>query len=45
MHPDHRQVIPLMPEEIRNRDGGTKQDCEVNAAKRLLPKLRQDYPD
>src|SRR2546427_2185059 len=33
------------PEEISNRDGGTKQDCEVNAAKRLLPKIRQDYPD
>ena len=45
MHPDQRQVIPLMPEEISNRDGGTKQDCEVNAAKRLVPKLRQDYPD
>ncbi len=45
MHPDQRQVIPLMPEEISNRDGGTKQDCEVNAAKRLLPKIRQDYPD
>ena len=45
MHPDQRQVIPFMPEEIRNRDGGTKQDGEVNAAKRLLPKIRQDYPD
>lgn len=45
MHPDQRQVIPFMPEEISNRDGGTKQDCEVNAAKRLLPKIRQDYPD
>ncbi len=33
-----------MPEEMSNRDGGTKQDCEVNAAKRLLSKLRQDYP-
>ena len=45
MHPDQRQGMPLMPEEISNRDGGTKQDCEVNAAKRLLPKIRQDYPD
>ena len=45
MHPDQCQVIPLMPEEISNRDGGTKQDCEVNAAKRLIPKIRQDYPD
>lgn len=45
MHPDIHQVIPFMPEEICNRDGGTKQDCEVNAAKRLLPKIRQDYPN
>jgi hypothetical protein len=45
MHPSMRQVIPFMPEEISNRDGKTKQDCEVNAAKRLLPKIRQDYPD
>ncbi len=44
MHPDMRQVIPLMPEEIRNSDGSAKQDCEINAAKRLIPKLRQDYP-
>jgi len=44
MHPDMRQVIPLMPEEIRNTDGQTKQDCEVNAAKRLLPKLRHTHP-
>jgi hypothetical protein len=35
----------LMPEEISHRDGGTKQDGEGNAAKRLLPKIRQDYPD
>jgi hypothetical protein len=33
-----------MPEEIRNTDGQTKQDCEVNAARRLLPKLRQAHP-
>ena len=38
-------MMPLMPEEMSNRDGGTKQDCEVNAAKRLLPKIRQDSPD
>jgi hypothetical protein len=44
MHPDVRQVIPLMPEEIRNTDGNIKQDCEINAAKRLIPKLRKDYP-
>ncbi len=44
MHPDMRQVIPLMPEEIRNTDGTEKQDCETNAAKRLIPKIRQDHP-
>lgn len=44
MHPDMRQVIPLMPEEIRNGDGNIKQDCEINAAKRLVPKIRKDHP-
>lgn len=44
MHPDKRQVIPLMPEEIRNTDGSIKQDCEVNAGKRLIPKIRKDHP-
>jgi hypothetical protein len=44
MHPDMRQVIPLIPEEIHNTDGTTKQDCEMNAAKRLIPKLRKAHP-
>ncbi len=44
MHPDMRQVIPLMPEEIRNVDGTEKQDCETNAAKRLIPKIRKNHP-
>jgi hypothetical protein len=44
VHPDIRQVIPLMPEEIRNGDGLLKQDCEMNAARRLMQKLRQDHP-
>lgn len=44
VHPDMRQVIPLMPEEIHNTDGATKQDCEMNAAKRLIPKLRKAHP-
>lgn len=44
MHPSLRQVIPLMPEEIRNSDGAAKQDCEINAAKRLLPKIKKDHP-
>ena len=42
MHPSQKQVIPLMPEEIRNEDGSDKQDCEINAAKRLIQKIRND---
>lgn len=44
MHPDIREVIPLMPEEIVNSDGNSKQDCEINAAKRFIPKIRMDHP-
>jgi len=44
MHPDCSEVIPFMPEQIINSDGATKQDCEMNAAKRFLTKLRQDFP-
>ncbi len=41
MHPDLKQVIPVMAEPIRNTDGVKKQDCEINVAKRLIPLLRQ----
>ena len=44
MHPGIRQVIPVMPEEISNTDGSTKQDCEMNAAKRFVNKLRKEHP-
>ncbi len=44
MHPDKRQVIPLAPEEIRNTDGTKKQDCEINAGKRLVEKIRAAHP-
>jgi Transposase DDE domain len=44
IHPDQRAVIPLMPEPIMNRDGTDKNDCERNAAKRFVAKLRQDHP-
>jgi len=40
VHPDMRQVIPLAPEFIANEDGHDKQDCEINAAKRLIVRLR-----
>src|SRR2546425_7901954 len=44
IHPDFREVIPLMPEPIVQQDGTDKNDCERNAAKRFLVKLRQDHP-
>ena len=44
MHPDMKQVIPVMAEPIQNRDGTKKQDCEINAGKRLMPQLRQHFP-
>jgi hypothetical protein len=44
VRPGLRQIIPLMPEEIRNTDGSEKQDCEINAGKRFIKKLRQDFP-
>ena len=44
IHPNKREVIPLMPEPIVKQDGTEKNDCERNAAKRLIVKLRQDHP-
>jgi len=44
VHPDRREVIPLCPEPIIKQDGATKNDCERNAAKRLLAKLRKEHP-
>jgi hypothetical protein len=44
IHPDQRTVIPLMPEPIVKQDGTDKNDCERNAAKRFVAKLRQDHP-
>jgi hypothetical protein len=44
VHPERRAVIPLAPEPIIKQDGANKNDCERNAAKRFLAKLRQDHP-
>ena len=44
IHPDVREVISLMPEPIVKQDGTDKNDCERNAAKRFVAKLRQDHP-
>jgi len=44
VHPNVRQVIPLAPEQIVNADGNAKQDCEINASKRWLIKMKKDHP-
>lgn len=44
MHPDKKQVVPVMPEAIGNEDGSDKQDCEINAAKRFVKRLKADHP-
>lgn len=44
VHPDKKEVIAFAPETIRKQDGETKMDCERNAVRRLLGKLRQEHP-
>jgi hypothetical protein len=43
MHPGKRQVLPLAPEEVKNTDGRDKQDCEIEAGKRLVKRLRKSH--
>lgn len=42
--PTFSTVLPLMVEPIVKEDGETKNDCELNSAKRLLPYLSSYYP-
>ncbi len=42
--PGIKQVMLLAPEPIQNIDGNTKQDCEINAGKRLVKKIRATHP-
>jgi hypothetical protein len=44
VHPELKTVLPLMPEAITRQDGTEKNDCERNAAKRLLRRVREDQP-
>jgi hypothetical protein len=38
------KVLPLDVEQVRNTDGQQKQDCELNAAKRLVERFRREHP-
>jgi hypothetical protein len=44
VHPDVKCVLPLAPEMILKQDGVKKNDCERNAAKRLLHDIRREHP-
>lgn len=44
VHPDRRTVLPLDFEPISRADGAKKNDCERNAAKRLLESVAHQYP-
>ena len=43
MHPEVKTVFPVGTEAIVKQDGATKNDCEQNAAKRLLPRISTQY--
>ena len=42
VHPEHREVFPLAPEPIREPDGATRNDCEREAAKRLIADIHRE---
>ena len=44
-HPSQKTVFPIANEAIIKQDGSTKNDCERNASKRLIPKIRAMLPD
>jgi hypothetical protein len=45
VHPEKSEVFVLDVEPIVKQDGAQKNDCERNAAKRLIENLAQNYPD
>ncbi len=40
VHPKERTVFPVACEPIVKQDGSTKNDCELNASKRIIPQIR-----
>lgn len=43
VNPDSKVVLPVGCEAIINGDGATKNDCELNALKRLIPQIRETF--
>lgn len=44
VHPSRKEVIPIALEPIVQQDGDDKNDCQRNAARRLLKTIRQMHP-
>ena len=44
VHPEQSTVFPIACEAIVKQDGSTKNDCELNASKRIIPQIRQMLP-
>ena len=44
VHPDKKIVLPLAPEPILRQDGDNKNDCERSASKRLISRVRKEFP-
>jgi hypothetical protein len=44
VHPHYSSVFPLAIEPVQKQNGISKNDCEYNAAKRLLKNLRSSHP-
>ena len=44
VHPDKKIVLPFAPEPVLKTDGATKNDCEQNAAKRMIADIRREHP-
>lgn len=41
VHPTQSTVFPVACEAIVKQDGSTKNDCELNASKRIIPQIRK----
>jgi hypothetical protein len=44
VHPELKEVIPLIPEIISHQDGATKNDYELNASRRFLTQFHAEHP-
>ena len=45
VHPEQSTVFPVACEAIVRQDGSTKNDCELNGCKRIIPQIRAAFGD